>query len=127
MGGGSRIKQYERRFFEGEQIREEREDEIFHIVKTFRDYEVREAEGGGYEQLKSGEFVGTFSEAKVEGNRIIFELSHGVNLEVSEKGIREILTSEKAELCGLIASDGTICKYRGKYGGHEVSLRSIDH
>ncbi|MBO3832534.1 MAG: hypothetical protein FGF51_04010 [Candidatus Brockarchaeota archaeon] len=128
MGGGSRIKQYERRFFEGEQIRGEREDEIFHIVKTFRNYEVREAESGGHELLKSGEVVGIFSEARVEEDRIIFRLSHGMNLEVSEKGIREILSPEKAELCGLTAADGTICKYKGKGGssvGYEVSLTSV--
>jgi len=125
MGSGSRIKQYERRFFEGEQKRGGREEEAFHTVGTFGEYEVRESKGGGYELLKSGEVVGIFPEAKIEESRVIFKLSHGMNLVVSEKGIREILTAEKAELCGLIASDGTICKYRS--GGYEVSLRNVDH
>jgi hypothetical protein len=73
--------------------------------------------------------VGTFCEAKVEEKRIIFKLSHGTNLEVSEKGVREILSPEKAELCGLIASDGCVCKYQSKKGkstGYEVSLTTVD-
>jgi len=124
MGGGSRIRQYERRFFQGEQARGEREDETFQTVGVFGEYEVREAEGGGYELLKDGESIGVFSEAKVEEGRIVFKLSHGVNLEVSEKEVREILAPEKAELCGLIAADGYISK-RGK-GIYEVSLSTID-
>ncbi|MEM2089053.1 MAG: LAGLIDADG family homing endonuclease [Thermoproteota archaeon] len=129
MGGGSRIKQYERRFYEGEQTREKGEDEAFHVVRTFGKYEVREAKGGGYELLKSGEVIGIFSKAKIEEDRIVFQLSHGMNLEVSEKGIRELLTPEKAELCGLIASDGYIRRYRevkGKGAIYEVSLTTVD-
>jgi hypothetical protein len=125
MGSGFRIKQYERRFFEGEQKRGEREEKAFHTVGIFGEHEVRESKGGGYELLKSGEVVGIFPEARIEESRVIFKLSHGMNLVVSEKGIREILTAEKAELCGLISSDGTICKYRS--GGYEVSLRNVDH
>jgi len=125
MGSGSRVKQYERRFFEGEQKRGGREEKAFHTVGIFGEYEVRESKGGGYELLKSGEVVGIFPEARIEESRVIFRLSHGMNLVVSEKGIREILTAEKAELCGLISSDGTICKYRS--GGYEVSLRNVDH
>ncbi|MGC9202377.1 MAG: LAGLIDADG family homing endonuclease [Thermoproteota archaeon] len=127
MGSGSRTKQYERRFFQGEQKHEEKE-ETFNIIKTLGAYEVREA-NGGYELLKNGEVVGTFCEAKVEEKRIIFKLSHGMNLEVSEKGVREILSPEKAELCGLIASDGCVCKYQSKKGkstGYEVSLTTVD-
>lgn len=85
MGSGSRVRQYKRRFFEGEQAREEREEKTFHVVGTFGEYEVREAEGGGYELLKSGKVVGIFSEARVEENRVVFKLSRGMNLEVSEK------------------------------------------
>jgi hypothetical protein len=130
MGGGSRVKQYERRFFEGEQTREEREDEIFHVVETLGKYEVREAEGGGYELLKGGEVVGIFSQARIEEDRIIFKLSHGVNLEASEKGVREMFSPERAELCGLIASDGTVCKHQEKEGksiAYDVSLKTVDH
>jgi DNA-binding transcriptional regulator WhiA len=53
-----------------------------------------------------------------------------MNLKVSEKGVREILSPEKAELCGLIASDGCVCKYRSKKGkstGYEVSLTTVDY
>ncbi|MBO3753333.1 MAG: hypothetical protein FGF53_00390 [Candidatus Brockarchaeota archaeon] len=108
MGGGSRVKQYERRFFEGEQVRGKGEEESFHVLRTFERYEVREAEGGGYELLKEGKVIGIFSEAKVEGGRIVFKLSKGMSLEFLDGKVREIFTPEKAELCGLIASDGGI-------------------
>jgi len=131
MGSGSRVRQYERRFFEGEQARGEKEEEAFHAVGVFGEYEVREVKGGGYELLKNGEIIGIFSEARIEGSRVVFKLSHGMNLEISEKGVREILTSEKTKLCGLIASDGTICKYytkpEGKSMAHEISLRSVSY
>ncbi|MEM2088230.1 MAG: LAGLIDADG family homing endonuclease [Thermoproteota archaeon] len=130
MGGGSRVKQYERRFYEGEQARGEREEETFNVAGAFGEYEVREAGGSGYELLKSGEAVGIFSEARVEEDRIVFKLSHGMNLEASEKGVREIFSPERAELCGLIAADGTICKHREKEGksiAYDVSLKTVDH
>jgi len=130
MGSGSRIKQYERRFFEGEQKRGEREEKAFHTLGIFGEYEVREAKGDGYELLKSGEVVGIFPEARIEEDRIVFKLSHGVNLVVSEKRVRETFSPERAELCGLMASDGCVCKYRGKEGksfGYEVSLTTIDY
>lgn len=71
MGSGSRVRQYERRFFEGEQARGEREEETFHVAGTFGEYEVREAEGGGYELLKGGEVIGTFFQAEIEEDRVI--------------------------------------------------------
>lgn len=108
MGGGSRVKQYKRRFFQGESIHKEREGAAFNVVKTFGEYEIREAKKGEYELLKGNEVVGMFSEAQVKDDRVIFKLSRGMRLEVSEKGIRKILAPEKAELCGLIASDGGI-------------------
>jgi len=108
MGSGSRIGQCKRRFFEGEQARGEKEEEASHVVGAFGEYEVRKSESGGYALCKSGEVVGAFSGAKVERERVVFELSHGMNLEVSDKGVRGRLGSEKAELCGLMASDGGI-------------------
>lgn len=129
MGSGSRVRQYERRFFEGEPIRGEREDEAFHVARTIGEYEIYEAEGGGYELLKEGEVIGIFSEANIEEGRIIFKLSRGMNLEVSEGGVREILTPEKAELCGLMAADGYIRKLRwikGEGVAYEASLTTVD-
>ncbi|MEM4230038.1 MAG: LAGLIDADG family homing endonuclease [Thermoproteota archaeon] len=123
MGSGLRVKQYARRFYEGEQAREKKEDEASRVVKTFGKYEARETEDGGYELLKGGEVIGIFSKARVEENRIVFHLSHGVNLEVSGRGVREIFSPERAELCGLIAADGTVCKYKRT---HEVSLKNVD-
>ncbi|MEM3659876.1 MAG: LAGLIDADG family homing endonuclease [Thermoproteota archaeon] len=125
MGGGSRVKQYERRFYEGEQVRGEREEESFHAIRTFEKYEVREAEGGGYELLKGGEVIGIFSEAKVEEGRIVFKLSKGMSLEILERKVREILAPEKAELCGLIGSDGGIYINSDK-GVYEVYFDSED-
>ena len=84
---------------------------------------INETEKCGYELLKSGEVVGIFPEARIEESRVIFKLSHGVNLEVSEKRARETFSPERAELCGLIASDGTICKY---VRTHEVSFKNVD-
>ena len=130
MGSGSRVKQYERRFFEGEQKRGGREEKAFHTVGIFGEYEVRESKGGGYELLKSGEVVGIFPEARIEESRVIFKLSHGMNLEVSEERVRETFSPERAELCGLMASDGCVCKYQGKEGksfGYEVSLTTVDY
>lgn len=124
MGGGSRIGQYERRFHEGEQEREREEIEVSYVVKTFGEYEIREAESGGYELLKGGEVIGTFTEAEIEEDRVVFKLAYGTSLEVSEKGVREILSPAKAELCGLLASDG--CVREGKGGRYEVSLSTVD-
>ncbi|MEM2088668.1 MAG: LAGLIDADG family homing endonuclease, partial [Thermoproteota archaeon] len=82
-------------------------EEAYWTVKTFGEYEVRETESGEYEVVKGGIIIGTFSEARVEKERIIFSLSRGTLLEVSEEGIREITTPEKAKLLGMIASDGS--------------------
>ncbi|MEM4610892.1 MAG: hypothetical protein QW190_08400 [Thermoproteota archaeon] len=98
MGGGSRVKQYERRFYEGEQVRGEREEERFHVLRTFEKYEVREAEGGGYELLKGGEVIGIFSEAKVEEGRIVFKLSKGMSLEILERKVRGNTCSRKSRV-----------------------------
>lgn len=46
-----------------------------------------------------------------------------MNLEASEKGVREIFSPGRAELCCLIASDGTVCKYERT---HEVSFKNED-
>lgn len=126
--------QYKRRFLKGEKVREEGEKES-HVIASFRrgGYEVHEAEGGGYELINEGVFTGVFSEARVEKHRILFKLSHGMNLEISDRGAKEILREGKAELCGLLASDGTIYEYmvcprdRSPFIQRQVSLSSMDH
>jgi hypothetical protein len=125
MGGGLRRRQYENRFFQGKEVYKGEEAEAFEIVKKLGKYEIRRAEKGGYELLKNGEVVGIFSEAKIEENRVLFKLSYGMNLEVSEIGIREVLSPEKAELCGLIAADGSLPQRRGKKI-YEAQLTSKD-
>ena len=112
MGGGSAARQYQRRFLQGEREdtgKKEECGEAHWTVKTFGEYEVRRTEGGEYEfeLIKKGITIGTFSEAYVEEERILFPLSRGMLFEVSEKGVREIAIPEKAALFGLIASDGS--------------------
>jgi hypothetical protein len=110
MGGGSAVKQHERRFLQGE-----REDtgkkkecgEAYWSVKTFGEYEVRETKGGEYGLFKKGNLVGMFVKATVEEERILFLLSRGFMLEVSGRGVREITIPEKALLMGMVAADGS--------------------
>ncbi|MEM2100630.1 MAG: LAGLIDADG family homing endonuclease [Thermoproteota archaeon] len=84
-----------------------RSEEACWTVKTFGEYEVRETAGGEYELVKEGTVIGTFSEALVKKERVLFPLSQGMLLEASEVGIREIAIPEKAILMGMIASDGS--------------------
>ncbi|MBO3832925.1 MAG: LAGLIDADG family homing endonuclease [Candidatus Brockarchaeota archaeon] len=136
MGGGTRVGQWKERFFEGEieyegafeegaelQCRED-ENEVSNIIASFGEYEARGTDEG-YELLKGEEVIGIFKESIIQDDRIFFELSRGVYLEVSEGGIREILTSEKAELCGLIASDGGFYMNEN-YHHYRVYLSSAD-
>ncbi|MEM3026895.1 MAG: hypothetical protein QXP19_05200, partial [Thermoproteota archaeon] len=114
MGGGSAIKQYERRFGQGGSVYEK--ESTIHdercekyeakTIRVFGEYEIRKTEKEEYEVLKKGELIGKFSKAIIEEDRFLFPLSRGTLLEVSEEGRREITTSRKAEICGLIASDG---------------------
>jgi|GEM_PF-404443 len=134
MGSGTRVGQWKERFFEGEIEREEafedetelqcRKEEVSRVIASFGEYGVRGAEEG-YELLKEEKVIGTFKKIIIEENSIFFELSRGVSLEVSEKGIREIVASEKAELCGLIASDGGLYMSE-KYHHYRIYLSSAD-
>jgi len=45
-------------------------------------------------------------------------------LEISSSGIREILTPEKAELCGLIAAEGSLSPYEGE--SRQIFFHSAD-
>jgi len=115
MGGGTAVRQHQRRFLQGEPEetgRKERCEEAYWTVKAFEEYKVRETESGEYELIKAGGGVGIFLETRVEKERLLFPLSRGTLLEVSEKGVREIATPEKAALFGLISSDGSNAYYR---------------
>jgi len=116
MGGGSAVKQHERRFLQGEPegtSRKEECEEAHWTLKTFGEYEVRKTEGGEYELVKVGIVISTFSGARVEEERILFPLSRGMLLEVSEEGVRGVAVPEKAILFGFISSDGS-CAYHRK-------------
>jgi len=139
MGGGSLARQYQRRFHQGEELQtfqkmeEFVSDETIEPVNVFGKYEVYRTADFGYELVVDGVAVGSFAEARVEENRILFSLSHGMLLEVSEKGTREILNPAKAMLCGLIASDGGLHRYKrynrktGQYYlVHEADFDSTD-
>lgn len=126
MGGGSAIRQYERRFLQGEREdtgKKEECEEARWAVKVFGEYEVRGTESGEYELIKGSTIIGTFSEARIEEERTLFPLSRGMLLEVSEKGIREIATPEKATFLGFISSDGSNAYYRkiDSKGRHHTS------
>ncbi|MBO3798057.1 MAG: LAGLIDADG family homing endonuclease [Thermoproteota archaeon] len=110
MGGGSAVRQYERRFLQGEPEDTGRKDgceEAPHKTRSFGEYEVHETGSNEYKLIKAGVAIGVFSEARVEEERILFPLSRGMLLEVSKEGVREIATFEKAVLFGLISSDGS--------------------
>ncbi|MGQ9597510.1 MAG: LAGLIDADG family homing endonuclease [Thermoproteota archaeon] len=123
MGGGSAVRQHERRFLQGELEGTGRKDECEEAlwkIRTFGKYEVRETESGEYRLIKAGIVVGIFSDARVEEERTLFPLSREMLLEVSEEGVREIATSEKAILFGFISSDGSNAHYwridlKGRY------------
>ncbi len=130
MGGGSAIRQHQRRFLQGEPEETGRKEECveaYWTVKTFGEYEMRETKDSEYELFKEGIAIGTFTEAHVEEERILFPLSRGMLLEVSEGGVREIATPEKAILMGMIASDGsnTFRREKRPEGGYrtEYSIR----
>jgi hypothetical protein len=131
MGGGSAIKQSERRSHQGESVQGEYpsketdcQKEEPKANKILGKYEIHKTVDG-YELLKDGEPIGWFSVAVIEDDRVVYQLSHGISLEVSERGCREILISEKAELCGLIASDGGIYSTKA-HPHHEVHFISVD-
>ncbi|MGB9718624.1 MAG: LAGLIDADG family homing endonuclease [Thermoproteota archaeon] len=110
MGGGSAVRQHQRRFLQGEPEDTGRKDECeeaLHEERSFGEYEVHETKDGEYELIKETTIIGVFSEARVEEGRILFPLSRGMLLEVSKEGVREIATFEKAVLFGLISSDGS--------------------
>lgn len=134
MGTGSAVRQKRRRFHQGESVTsriyptevvKRCDREASETVKVCGTYEIRKTEDGEYELLKGGESVGWFSVAVVEDDRVLFPLSKGIQLEVSEGGHKEILTSEKAELCGLIGSDGGLYSTR-THPDHEVHFISKD-
>lgn len=109
MGGGSVIRQWERRFLQGKQEssgKKEKCAEVRGLVRAFGEYEVYETEDGKHELIKNDYVVGIFSEARIEEERVLFSLSRGMLLEVSKSGVREIIGPEKAILMGLVASDG---------------------
>ena len=110
MGGGSVVRQRKRRFLQGDPEssgRKKKCAEARELVRAFGKYELFRVERGKYELIKGGVVVGTFSDAQVDRERVLFPLSRGMLLEVSENGVRDIIAPEKAMLMGLIASDGS--------------------
>jgi len=108
MGSGRLRDQYGERFNQGQPTwsGEKGGECLLGGVKQFGGHEVRELSTGGYELSKGGVVVGSFRSGRIDPDRVVFPLSHGTWLEVSDRGTREILSPEKAMLGGLIASDG---------------------
>jgi len=64
-------------------------------VRAFGEYELFRVERGKYELIKGGVVVGTFSDAQVDRERVLFPLSRGMLLEVSENGV--IFNSQRGD------------------------------
>ena len=110
MGSGYAKEQYRERFGQGAPAwsgEKGGECSIYEgQMKQLGEYEVSRMTDGDYELRRGGLVVGSFKEVTVEKDRVIFPLSRDTNLEISEKGRREVVGPEKAMLGGLIASDG---------------------
>lgn len=121
MGAGRRTEQFENRFNQGKPRWSGEKDgclEGEQLVAGFGDYEIFRGRDG-YELVKRRTAIGRFDEASLESTRAVFKLSRGMLLEITEKGVREIFSKEKAGLHGLTASDGGM--YRGT---HEIKITS---
>jgi hypothetical protein len=121
LGAGRRTEQSESRSNQGKPRWSGEKDDCLEgeqLVAEFGEYQIflgRE----GYELVKRGSPIGRFAEASLESSRVMFKLSRGMLLEVTEKGTREIFSKEKAGLHGFTASDGGM--YRGT---HEIKITS---
>jgi len=121
MGAGSKVRQFEHRFYQGEPSLSdaiESCNEGGESIAAFGEYQIPHG-ADGYELVKGGRIVGIFEEASIESERAIFKLSTGMLLEVTGSGIREIFSKEKAGLHGLTASDGSL------YGGRRTHAYNI--
>jgi hypothetical protein len=110
MGGGSAIRRVKRNFLQGKPVSTGKKEvcaKTQGTVIVFGEYGVHKSGKGEYELLRKGVTIGIFSEAQIKEDEVLFALSHGVILEVSKGGIKEIITPEKATLLGLIAADGS--------------------
>ncbi len=121
MGEASLIRQHQLRFHEGEHVSTENKEgwksceQSSQQTIEFGEYKVSITESEEYKLVRGDTVIATFSKAKMEEDRILFPLGLGVMLEVSKDGIKEIFIPEKAELCGLIASEGSLPSQRGHY------------
>ena len=126
MGAGSRVRQFEYRFYQGEPSLSDAVkscNEGGELIAEFGEYQIVNG-ADGYELVKGGRIVGIFEEASIESERVVFKLSTGMLLEVTDEGVREVFTKEKAGLHGLTASDGSL--YNGRPGSraYRISLES---
>lgn len=123
MGAGSRVRQFEHRFYQGEPSFSnavESCNEEAELIARFGEYQVLRG-ADGYGLVREERTVGIFEEASVESERAIFKLSKGMLLEVTDEGAREIFSKAKAGLHGLTASDGSL--YGGPLGKSSHSIR----
>jgi len=88
-----------------------------------------EINGCGYTLKKGGQTLGTYKEATLlSPDRALFKLEKGMLLEVSPKGIRNILSLTKAGIIGFISSDGslqystTLKRYQIEFGSSSDEL-----
>lgn len=90
MGGGSAVRQYQRRFLLGEPEKTGKKEECkeaYGDIRAFGEYGVRGAEDKKYGLVKRGEVIGMFSEAHIKKDRILFPLSRGYYLKYQREGL----------------------------------------
>lgn len=134
MGEGTREAQYESRFGLGKptdtygtQCSKSEPIERLQIGEY-----LVERGGCGYAIKKGGLTLGTYKEATLlSSDRALFKLDKGMLLEVSPKGIRNILSLSKAGIIGFINSDGSLQystiqrRYRVGFGSSSDELLDI--
>jgi len=134
MGGGTREAQYKDRFglgtptdTYGTQCSKSEPLERLQIGEYLVERDER-----GYMLKKGGLTLGTYKEATLlSSDRALFKLDKGMLLEVSPKGIRNILSLAKAGIIGFISSDGSLQystiqrRYRVGFGSSSDELLDI--
>jgi hypothetical protein len=129
LGAGRRVSQYAERFKQDDAILGKRRHECFtagELVKEFKGYHLIKNRYG-YLLLRGDKVIGTFKVALLKPDgRVLFELNKGMVLELSDMGLREVFTKEKAGLHGFLASDGGIYISQ-KHHVYKIYLTSKSH
>lgn len=134
MGGGKHEDQVDQRFDQGSSEWTKEKERCGGTDRPFASYGPYELRAGeeGIEIRADGEILGVYpGYISLKEDRALLELDKGTLLEISEGGIREILSPEKTLLLSFIASDGNIrytqerpC-YQLRFGSKSDELRGL--